>query len=60
MWDVSLYHVGVGVRLQISQTGKTVNKGPPQPSNNRAAQQCPGTGGGRCWEEGSRSGQVTL
>ena len=54
-----MYHVGVGVTLQISQTGKTVSQG-PEPTDNRDAQQCPGTGGGRCWEEGSRSGQVTL
>ena len=51
-----MYHIGVGVVLH---TGKTRDKR-PEPSDNRVALQCPETGAGRCWEEGSRSGQVTL
>ena len=44
-----MYRVGVGVVLQR-----------PEPSDNRVALQCPEVGAGSCWEEGSRSGQVTL
>ena len=44
-----MYRLGVGVALQR-----------PEPSDNRVALQCPEVGAGSCWEEGSRSGQVTL